>query len=234
MVAPTVVLLPSPFLGPASLAPLADEIAARGHPVLVPDLTGTVIVTPVHQLLIGQFTDTIDEAEPSAPLVLVGHSGTGPLLPAFADAIEIPVACLVHLDAGLPTPGRSWRDTVPAELYADLRSKARDGRLPPWHRWFEPDPLVELVPDPAVRAAIEAEQPEIPVSYMKEQRPTVTWPGPSGYLMLSPPYADEARQAEESGWPVRRLDAHHLAPATDPAPVADALLDLMSVLLRAG
>lgn len=240
----TAVLVHSPFLGPASLRPLADALAAHGHPtddphaawnasVVLPDLRPSVVSVPVHQVLVGAFADAIGEEQLTGPVVLIGHSGAGPLLPAFADALEDTVTGLVFLDAGLPTPGRSWRDTVPAELYARLKSVSREGQLPRWPDWFSPNPLRRIAND-LLRADIAEEAPEVPVAFLKEPRPDVAWSGPAGYVALSEGYADDATAAAERGWPVRRLDSHHLAPATDPDPVAVAVLAVLGELLRAG
>jgi pimeloyl-ACP methyl ester carboxylesterase len=227
----TAVLVHSPFLGPASLRPLADALAALGHPAVLLDLRPSVVAPPVHQVLLGAFADAMSEEPMDGPVVLIGHSGAGPLLPAFADALEDPVAGLVFVDAGLPTPGRSWRETVPGDLYAELRALSREGRLPRWQRWFDPDPLEALVPDPELRAEIADEAPEVPIAFLKEERPEVEWSGPAGYVQLSPPYDEDADEARTRGWPVRRLTTHHLAPATDPAPVARAVLEVLTELL---
>jgi pimeloyl-ACP methyl ester carboxylesterase len=223
----TAVLVHSPFLGPASLRPLADALAALGHPAVLLDLRPSVVAPPVHQVLLGAFADAMSEELLDGPVVLVGHSGAGPLLPAFADALEEAVTGLVFVDAGLPTPGRAWRDTVPTELYQELRALSREGQLPRWQRWFTPNPLDTLVADEELRAEIADEAPEVPIAFLKEERPDVTWDGPAGYVQLSAAYAGDADQAEALGWPVRRLDTHHLAPATDPAPVARAILEVL-------
>lgn len=227
----TAVLVHSPFLGPASLRPLADALAALGHPAVLLDLRPSVVAPPVHQVLLGAFADAMSEELLDGPVVLIGHSGAGPLLPAFADALEEAVTGLVFVDAGLPTPGLSWRDTVPSELYTELRAMSREGQLPRWQRWFDPDPLETLVTDPTLRAEIADESPEVPIAFLKEERPEVLWEGPAGYVRLSTPYDGDASQAEEKGWPTRRLDSHHLAPATDPAPVAQAILEVLAELL---
>ncbi|HET9143541.1 hypothetical protein [Actinophytocola sp.] len=226
MPADTIVLVHSPFLGPASLRPLADALAADGHQAVLLDLRPSVVTPPVHQVLLGVFADVLSDAALAGPVVLVGHSGAGPLLPAFADTLEDSVTGLVFLDAGLPTPGRSWRDTVPAELYLRLRDRTREGLLPRWPLWFEPDPLATL--DPALRAEIADEAPEVPIAFLKEARPDVEWTGPCGYVALSPAYAEDLDQAQALGWPVVSLDTTHLAPATDPDPVARAILEVMA------
>src|SRR5262249_40904178 len=95
----TAVLVHSPFLGPASLRPLADALAAHGHPAVLPDLRPSVVSAPVHQVLVGAFADAMGEEALTGHVVLIGHSGAGPLLPAFADALEDTVTGLVFVDA---------------------------------------------------------------------------------------------------------------------------------------
>ncbi|MFL6144560.1 MAG: hypothetical protein ACJ72N_22195 [Labedaea sp.] len=226
----TTVLVHSPFLGPASLRPLADALAERGHPAVLLDLRPSVVAPPVHQVLLGVFADVLSDAQLTGPVVLVGHSGAGPLLPALADTLEDPVTALIFVDAGLPTPGRSWRDTVPASLYTALRDRTREGLLPRWPNWFPDTPLDTLVPDAALRAEIEDEAPEVPIAFLKEARPDVEWPGPTAYLLLSEAYTEDAEAAQANGWPTRRLALTHLAPATTPGPVADAVLALLAEL----
>ena len=74
------------------------------------------------------------------------------------------------------------------------------------------------------------EEPEVAVEFLKEQRPSAEWDGPSGYLRLTEAYAEHAAAAREAGWPVRELASNHLAPATDPVPVAAALAELLAAL----
>jgi pimeloyl-ACP methyl ester carboxylesterase len=224
----TAVLVHSPYLGPASLRPLAGALAQLGHPVVLLDLRVNVNAPPVHQRLLGVFADAVEDAVVEGDLVLVGHSGAGPLLPAFADALETPVRGLVFLDAGLPTPGRSWRDDAPAERMAHLKANARDGLMPRWDRWFAPEALSAMVPDVRLLEEIVAEAPEVPLAFLKEPRPTVAWTGPCSYVRLSPAYDAAAATARELGWPVVELDSHHLGAVTSPDEVAAALVPLLS------
>ncbi|NGY57633.1 alpha/beta fold hydrolase [Lentzea sp. NEAU-D13] len=225
---PTVVLMHSPFLGPSSMRPLADELASDGVEVLLVDLQMTVNEAPVHQRLIGAFADALEDAGVDGQLVLVGHSGAGPLLPGFADALELDVAGLVFLDSDLPTPGKAWRETVDPALVRQIKASVRDGRLPRWDRWFDSDPL-KLVPA-ELREEMRDEAPEVPWEFLKEQRPVVEWSGPCGYVLLSSFYEDAANKAEELGWPVERVESHHLAAATSPSTVAAALKAVVSRL----
>ncbi|WP_434440099.1 hypothetical protein [Lentzea sp. E54] len=224
----TVVLMHSPFLGPSSMRPLADELASDGVAVLLVDLQMTINEAPVHQRLIGAFADALEDSGVAGPLVLVGHSGAGPLLPGFADALELDVAGLVFLDSDLPTPGRTWRDTVDPALVSQVKASVRDGKLPRWDRWFDSDPL-RLVPA-GLREEMRDEAPEVPWEFLKEQRPVVEWAGPCGYVLLSSHYEDAAARATELGWPVERVESHHLAAATSPSAVAAALKSVLSKL----
>ena len=48
--------------------------------------------------------------------------------------------------------------------------------------------------------------------------------------MLSDAYAAQAKVAETRGWPVRRLDGHHLWPLVEPDRVAAAVIDVIPAL----
>jgi hypothetical protein len=223
----TLVLVHSPFVGPGSLRPLAARLTADGIATDVPDLRAAVTEPPVLDRLAAAFAAALSTVDD--PLVLVGHSGAGPLLPAFA-ATQPHVEALLFLDAELPTPGRSWYESAPAEIAAQLLANADGPRLAPWHRWFDAAAMAELVPDERLRADLAAEEPAVATAFLTERRAELDWPGPAGYLQLSDGYADAASAAERRGWPVRQLHADHLAAATAPDRVADALRSLLDAL----
>lgn len=218
----TWLLVHSPLLGPRSWAPVAVELTALGDVAKVPDLRPALGTGPPFA---AEQARLAAAAAAPGPLVLVAHSGAGPLLPAVAAALAdraIPVAAGVFVDAGLPQPGRTRRSTLPTGLAAHLDALAVDTWLPPWPRWWEPEDLAGLLPDPDARTALSVNCPPLPVALFDEQLP----PGPDlagGYLRLSAAYDDEARAAAERGWPVSQLDADHLAPLTRPREVARAL-----------
>ena len=115
---------------------------------------------------------------------------------------------------------------------------ATGGLLPAWSRWFDLDPMRELVPDERLRADLEPEMPRLPLSYFEASVPL---PGgwsarPCASLRFSDePYAESAAQAREQGWAVAEMPgAGHLAMASDPIAVTDALLDLERALSRSG
>jgi hypothetical protein len=170
-----------------------------------------------------------------APLVLVGHSGAGPLLPTIAGALACDVAALVFVDAFLP-PARGSAPLAPAAFLWQLRTLERDGVLPPWSRWFGENGIRALVPDEDVRAALEREMPRLPLAYFEASVPLPErWDErPCAYVLLSrDPYGESAADARGRGWPVAEIEgAHHLALVTDASDITAALLGLERVFVR--
>lgn len=167
----------------------------------VPSLAAALDGTgPYYPRLAATVADAIADAGGEG-VVLVGHSGAGALLPAVADATPATVTAAVYVDALLPQPGASLFDTLPDEIRGQLLGLARDGRLPPWHEWFPPGTVEELLPDPQLRTRFCAELPGLPLAYFEEPTPAPAGaaPPPGGYLQLSDAYADTAQRAERNG-----------------------------------
>jgi hypothetical protein len=222
-------LVHSPLVGPATWDLVAADLAGYGYQVGVPDLTGTVAAGPPY---CSRQAEVIAGSASGGPTILIGHSGAGPLL-ATAGAMIGQARGYVFADAGLPTPGQSWMDTVPPGLVSQLREMAdAQGWLPPWPRWSGEEALAELIPHPDERQRFAAGCPRLPLAMFEEIHPLAPhWPdAPAAYLQLSEAYADQAAHAREHGWPVAQLVSHHLAPLTDPALVAGSLRELLSQL----
>jgi hypothetical protein len=165
---------------------------------------------------------------PAQPLVLVGHSGAGALLPSVAAACSGVIEAAVFVDAILPHPGATWFDTAPASLREHLRGLATDGWLPPWDQWFPPGTLEPLLPDSAPRGRFLAQLPRLPLAYFEERAPAI----PDrirrhAYLQLSDAYQEAADVAERRGWPTQRETADHLAMLTRPDLVVQHLVQLV-------
>jgi hypothetical protein len=234
---PTFVLVHSPLVGPTSWLPVARELGRRGRVAVLPSLLG-VAEAPEPQWR--RVPDAVRTAtsELRAPIVLVGHSGAGLLLPVIADAVAVEVAALMFVDAVLPPPAGELPLGRP-EFMDRLRAMSTDGVLEPWPRWFGAGAMRELVPDERLRAELEAEMPRLPLSYFEATVPVPDdWASgrPCAYVLLSAPYSDSAAEARARGWPVIELHGvQHLAIATDASPVTQALLDLeRSLSNRAG
>jgi pimeloyl-ACP methyl ester carboxylesterase len=231
---PMLVLLHSPLVGPLTWQPAAASLRAAGYRVAVPSLTGVVDTgPPFYRKLAGRVAETIRQADPTGAVVLVGHSGAGALLPAAAEAAGVPLAAVVLVDAILPHPGVSWLETAPPALREQLAGLARDGQLPPWHQWFPPEVVTQLLPEEDLRRRFTAELRRLPLAYFEEPAPMVSgWPwARGGYLRLSAAYDAVADEAERHGWLVVREPADHLAMLTRPAAIAGLLDRLIKALM---
>ena len=132
---------------------------------MVPSLAGVLDAgPPYYPKLAGRVAEAVHATVPALPLVLVGHSGAGALLPAIAAACSGGVEAAVFVDAVLPHPSATWLETAPASLGEQLRRLATDGWLPPWGQWFPPGTLELLLPDAALRARFVAELPRLPLA----------------------------------------------------------------------
>ncbi|MGP3977784.1 hypothetical protein ACTWQF_27955 [Streptomyces sp. 8N114] len=230
------VLVHSPLTGDLLWQPVADALRARGRTVSVPSLTGLFDGEgPYYPKLLDAVTGRLsaDSGRTSTlPVVLVGHSGVGPMLPALRARLTQghrplrTVIGTVYADAQWPHPGQSWLEAAPSPLAEQLRELVENGSLPPWDAWFPEQVLIEEVPDPALRERFRAGIPRLPLAYFEEPAPDAA-PDPdharTAYLRLSPGYEETAIRAEAIGHRVLRRTSHHLSPLTDPESTADAL-----------
>ncbi|MFF5986931.1 alpha/beta fold hydrolase [Prauserella flavalba] len=229
MTRPTIVLVHSPLVGPSTWTEAARPLRDKGFDVVVPSLATVVDGEPPFY---PRLAEAVAEQTGDRPVVLVGHSGAGALLPAIADALPGEVRAAVFVDAVLPHPGRDWFAAAPPELGTRLESLAVAGRLPPWHEWFPPGALTALFPDAETYRRFVAELPTVPLAYFAERAPEAErWPPPAcGYVRLSEPYDAVADECERLGWPVHRVAADHLAMLTRPGLVAGLVARLVAEL----
>jgi hypothetical protein len=226
---PTLLFVHSPVVGPTTWLATADVLRGNGFRCLVPDLTGIATSGPPYY---PKLTTAAAEAVDDDPVVLIGHSAAGPLLPVIADAVGGRTVAAVFVDAFLPHPGRSWFDVAPVPLREQLLDIADAGRLPPWNEWFPANAIEELVPQPNVRRQFIAEIPRLPLAYFLERAPVT----PSrdtlqfAYMRFSPAYDRTADDAERLGWWVLRRDWDHLRMLTAPDAVADLVAAAVSAL----
>ncbi|HYK31971.1 MAG TPA: alpha/beta fold hydrolase [Streptosporangiaceae bacterium] len=220
------VLVHSPLVGPATWSRVAPMLAKRGYDVRIADLGDTLAHGPPFSR---RQVDVIARCAAGEPAILIGHSGAGALL-APAGLAAGGALGYVFVDAGLPNPGRSHMSTMPPNLADQLRQMAdRDGWLPPWPQWWGEDGLAELIADSGIRRRFAAECPKLPLAMFDELMPEGR-DAPGAYLQLSEAYDKPAAQASERGWPLIKLASHHLVPLTDPATVAEPMLELLSQL----
>jgi pimeloyl-ACP methyl ester carboxylesterase len=225
--APVFVLIHSPLVGPSAWRLVARELERRGRQVVVPSLLGAATAPPP------QWRYCIDAVRAatstlSNPIVLVGHSGGGLLLPAITGAVTTAVSRLIFVDSGVPASSGET-PLVPPPFLAHLRTLAVNGKLPPWSAWWGEEAMRELVPDEAARTELEGELPSLPLSYFEESVPSPAgWDRvPCAYLLLSDAYKDAASDAHGRGWRVEEIaGAQHLHLAVAPATLTDVLIQL--------
>ncbi|MGW4943613.1 alpha/beta hydrolase [Actinoplanes sp. NPDC004185] len=216
------VLVHSPSVGPGTWQPVADQLRARGATVVVPSLAGVGAAGPPFWPRVAELVGAAIAGLPAdRTVVLVAHSNAGLFVPVIVAAATRPVVGCLFVDAALPAR-QGPTPVVPPEALAFLRAKAVDGVLPPWTTWFDEAEVAPMLPDPAVRASVEAEQPRLPLSYYEQQIPgPAGWDAqPCGYLLFGPPYEQVADEAAARGWAVERIAGRHLHQVVDPAGVA--------------
>ena len=224
---PTLLFVHSPVLGPATWSSTADVLRSKGFRCDVPDTTAVASSGGPYY---PKFAAAVAEAVDDDHVVVVGHSAAGPLLPAIADVLGGRVLAAIFADATLPHPGLSWFDAALPPLRDQLRGMAEGGRLPPWHEWFPPGALDELLPDPSLRGTVTAEIPRLPLAYFEEPAPATTPAQRCAFLRFSTPYDHAADDADRLGWWVARRDWDHLRMLTAPDAVADLIASAVSAL----
>lgn len=226
-------LVHSPLVGPRSWSPVAGELARRSFAVAAPALTEPADAErPWWRHHAGAAARGLASLPADRSVVLVGHSGAGPLLPAVGRALGRPVAAYLFVDAGIPRDGYSRLGLMGAEdsaFAAELGTQlAAGGRFPAW----SDDDLRTVIPDPDLRRGLLAELRPRPLAFFTEPIPVPAgWPdAPCGYLRLSLAYAVPAEAARRAGWACREIEAGHFQAMVDPVAVTDALLDLVSLV----
>jgi hypothetical protein len=227
------VLLHSPLVGVESWGRLPEALRRGGVGAVAMGVGGDEGAPFAERYVRGAVGAVLGAGSLAGPLVLVGHSGAGPLLGAVGDGLRAagrPVGGYLFCDAGLPRAGASRLDLLAVEdpemaaaFGAELE---RGGQFPTWR---DAD-LAPLVPDPAARAALLGSLRPRGLDFFTEPLPPAPgWPdAPCGFLRLSATYDGWAREAERRGWPTARIDAGHFHPLVDPDGVAATLLGLLA------
>jgi hypothetical protein len=230
-ISPLFVLVHSPLVGPTTWEPVAVALRGRGHAVAVPALwDNDTSEPPTWQQHAAAVVRGLGAVPAARPVVLVGHSGAGPLLPVIRAQLAQPVAAYLFVDASIPVDSASRLDLIAREdpeWAAQFAQELGEGVLFP--SWTDAD-LAEIVPDAGRRQALLDELHPRALAFFTESIPVPDdWPdAPCAYLQFSAAYGTPARQAQAVGWPFRRLDAGHFHMLVEPAAVAGALMELVA------
>lgn len=229
------VLIHSPLVGPLTWSRVADEIRKRGREVLVPTLEEA---PGSNEPFWKQHSDSISQSlagvHTEIPVILVGHSGAGPLLPVFRQSFPNPILAYVFVDAGIPRNGASRLDLMKSEdpEWADdfQQELEAGGSFPSWSM----EDLQEVIPDQTLRRRMIAELHPREMDFFTEPIPVFNgWPdAPCVYIQFSAAYDQPAAQARETGWPVYELQAGHFHMLVDAATVAIRILEAVDKIRK--
>ena len=224
---PVYVLINSPLVGGLTWSLVADEMRQQGQKAVLPTLKDIPhSVEPFWK----QHADSVAQALSYIPknesLILVAHSGAGPLLPVIRQGTTNPIHAYVFVDAGIPRAGATRLDMM--KLEDPEWSKQFEGSLQRGERfptWSSED-LREIIPEEKLRKQLVAEIHSRGLDFFMELIPVFDrWPdAPCIYVLFSQPYARTEIQARQYGWKTYKLEAGHFHMLVDPKAVADIIL----------
>jgi hypothetical protein len=226
-------LVHSPVVGPLIWYPLAEELHRRGEETVVSEIADHPSEAPPYwDYHARSVARSLRQVPGSADLILVGHSGAGPLLPGIRQAAERPVAGYVFVDAGFPRDGASRLELLNEEMpeaARELEQILATGERHP--RWTDAD-LEEAIPTPGLRRGVMESVRPRPEDFYTEPIPVFDgWPdAPCGYLLLSESYRPTFERAQREGWVTREIKGGHFHMLADPPAVADALLEIVKAI----
>jgi hypothetical protein len=226
VVGATLVVLPSPLLPARTYEGLAAALSRVGMDASLAD-SGLRPGEGAAEL-VARWTDTLD---PRA--VLLAHSNAGLIAPCVraGQATDAPV---VFMDAALP-PEEGTYALAPPRFREHLGTLAdAAGMLPPWTRWWPREDL-DAVLTPDEFDDVDRSCPRLPLAYFDGRlRSPAGWAsGHNAYLAFGDTYAEEVALARRLGWPLARVDGHHLEFTRSATAVASAVVKLVRALSAA-
>jgi Alpha/beta hydrolase family len=220
-------LLHSPLVSSMTWTETGEALSRRGCRVAIPRLLddGEAPFWPQH---VQSAVKGLVPIYSSDKVMLIAHSGAGPLLASLVEQMGRWAAGCVFVDAGLPAPHATRMQLLHAENPAAaeaLRAQLDAGERYP--RWSAED-LRTDIRDRKLREAFLAELSPRGADYFHEplHAPEGWARLPCGYVQLSPAYAVHAREARSRGWVTQALSGGHFAMLNQPEQLADTLIEL--------
>jgi hypothetical protein len=221
------VLIHSPLVGGLTWTLVADQMRQRDLTVVVPILSDSAASKEPfwrqHAESVAQAHINVHKDE---MVILVAHSGAGPLLPAIRQYIANPIHAYVFVDAGIPRDGATRLDLMMSEdpeWAKRFEEKLQGGdQFPNWSN----EDLREIVPHENLREKLVAELHPRGLDFFTEPIPVFhEWPdAPCVYIQFSAPYENPATQARQAGWLTYELRAGHFHMLVDAKAVADIII----------
>jgi hypothetical protein len=206
----------------------------RGLDVLVPILDDSPSSRdPFWKQHADSISRSVNNLPEDANLILVAHSGAGPLLPAIRQSLPNPVGAYVFVDAGLPQNGATRLGLMKSEdpaWAARFQRELEDGeRFPTWSF----DDLQDVIPDENLRRQMVTELHPRGPDFFNEPIPVFEgWPdAPCVYIQFSPIYQKPAAQARQRGWLTEELAGGHFHMLVDPEAITDKMIDAVNKVI---
>ena len=232
----TYALIHSPLVGPFTWQPVDRVLRSHGLNSIIPALLDHPNSSlPFWQQHVESVARDLARLPQTESIVLVAHSGAGPLLPAVRHELAHSICAYVFVDAGIPTGGLSRIELMKLEdpQWAEQFHKALlDGaQFPTWTA----DDLQEIIPDRESRQRLVAEIRPRSLLFFTEPIPIYNdWPdAPCVYIKFSQSYDWDAVQAKHKGWRVHELNAGHFHMLVEPLAVANLIVRSVQDLLDA-
>jgi hypothetical protein len=230
----TYALIHSPLVGPFTWHSVYQILKDRNLQVILTSIFDNPnSALPYWQQHAESVAEDLAQIPTQQKIILVAHSGAGPLLPAIRQKLTHSIFAYVFVDAGIPRAGLSRLDLMKLEdkQWAEQfqRSLLQGGQFPTWSE----DDLKETIPDSETRRKLVAEIHPRSLPFFAEPIPVQTgWPdAPSIYIKFSASYEWDAMQAKRAGWPIHEMNAGHFHMLVDPAAIADLLVKTVQNLL---
>ena len=208
----TYVLIHSPLVGPLTWQLVCDEMEQRGIEAITPTLTDHPISTQSYwQQHAESVAGSLAQIPQDRGIVLVAHSGAGPLLPIIRQSIVHSIKAYIFVDAGIPRHNSNRLDLM--RLQDDQwaqqfhQTLLQGGQFPTWNE----DDLRELISDGDLRQKMVAEINPRVLTFFTELIPVFAgWPdAPCAYIKFSASYDWDFEQAQQADWLVHKMKAGH-------------------------
>jgi len=234
---PTIVLLGGSGLAPWAWERVAEHLEGGGLRTRAPQLAATGDDrTPAAEVSMQDWIDdVIDElrAQHTDRSVLVAHSFAGYVAAAVLERAPMLVRTAIFLDAAIPSPRRSWFETMGPETEAFMRSLADNGAIP----FFTREQLDQVFPGHGISdeawawmSAKITPQPLHTYTQPATMRDIDTEATTLAYvrcLRTSPPVAEIDETTP--GWVYRSLPTGHWPMITDPLATANMIGELATL-----
>lgn len=232
----TYALIHSPLVGPFTWQLVYEALRSHGLNAIIPTLRddpkSALLYWRQHVEAVYRELAQIPEKE---SIVLIAHSGAGPLLPAIRHRLPHSTCAYVFVDAGIPRDGLSRLQLMKLEdeewaeqFHAALLSGEQ---FPTW----TDDDLREIIPDVDARRKLVAEIQPRSLAFFTEPIPGYEgWPdAPCIYIKFSESYDWDAKEAKKNDWDVYELNAGHFHMLVDPFDVSDLIVKSVQQVLDA-